>query len=184
MYKPARLHDASSHTAAMSRALMTQCSSGVGSFPHGVLLDVWLQDGHGVMLVKTVRDVPCPPRGLLTSSDSASVSPEHVRLSGASDFSRDRSSPAAIWPGCSTSSPPAAGLRPATQSRPGRALGNRDPRTAKYRLPHVQPQPGVEGSDTPELSVVPSLLADRRDQICGLARRRQDPIGFRSPTHA
>jgi hypothetical protein len=184
MYKPARLHDASSHTAAMSRALMTQCSSGVGSFPMEFCWTCGCRTAtascssrrcemfrvrRGVCLL---RAIPRPCRQ--STCDSAALATS----------SRDRSSPAAIWPGCSTSSPPAAGLRPATQSRPGRALGNRDPRTAKYRLPHVQPQPGVEGSDAPELSVVPSLLADRRDQICGLARRRQDPIGFSSPTHA
>ena len=54
--------------------------------PQGVLLDVWLGDGHGVALAKTLRSDPDPPTIVLISSDPAAVSPEQLRASGASAF--------------------------------------------------------------------------------------------------
>jgi DNA-binding NarL/FixJ family response regulator len=54
--------------------------------PDAVLLDVRLPDGHGVELVSTLRAVPSPPSIVLTSSDATAVSPEQLRVSGASGF--------------------------------------------------------------------------------------------------
>jgi DNA-binding NarL/FixJ family response regulator len=54
--------------------------------PDGILLDVRLPDGHGVQLASALRDGPSPPTIVLTSSDTAAVLPEQLRLSGASAF--------------------------------------------------------------------------------------------------
>jgi len=54
--------------------------------PDAVLLDVRLPDGHGVELAGTLRAVSNPPRIVLTSSDSAAVSANQLRVSGASGF--------------------------------------------------------------------------------------------------
>jgi DNA-binding NarL/FixJ family response regulator len=54
--------------------------------PDAVLLDVRLPDANGVSLVAALRAVPRPPAIVLTSSDPAAVTPEQLRVTGASGF--------------------------------------------------------------------------------------------------
>lgn len=69
--------------AATGHDAVIQCRRLV---PDAILLDVRLPDGHGASLVDELRAGPRPPRVVLTSSDSAAISPEQLRASGASGF--------------------------------------------------------------------------------------------------
>lgn len=54
--------------------------------PDGILLDVWLPDGHGVDLAHELVKLPWAPRVVLTSTDPDAVSAEALRWSGAEGF--------------------------------------------------------------------------------------------------
>jgi DNA-binding NarL/FixJ family response regulator len=54
--------------------------------PDGILLDVWLPDGHGVDLARELVQLPWAPRVVLTSTDPDAVSAEALRWSGAEGF--------------------------------------------------------------------------------------------------
>lgn len=69
--------------AATAKEALTECRR---LAPDAVLLDVWLPDGYGVALADTLRALPRPPMIVLTSSDPTAVSPEQLRMSGASGF--------------------------------------------------------------------------------------------------
>jgi DNA-binding NarL/FixJ family response regulator len=54
--------------------------------PHGVLVDVGLPDGDGIMLAGELAALPWGPRVVLTSTDPDAASVEDVRRSGAGAF--------------------------------------------------------------------------------------------------
>jgi two-component system response regulator DevR len=69
--------------ATSAAEAVTQCDL---LAPDAVLLDVRLPDGDGLFLAEKLQTRPHGPRILLTSTDRQAVSPESLRLSGASGF--------------------------------------------------------------------------------------------------